>query len=345
MNILVTGGKGFIGSHIAEFFAGKGNNITVVDNSSRMRMLGGFARYDFNERYLQSLKNVRVAEGDVADSALMDRLSQGVDAVFHTAAQVTVTKSISDPFSDFNANAAGTFNVLEAARKNDVKTVVYCSTNKVYGENVNKAGLVEGENRYGFDSEFKDGIPESFSTDLCSHTPYGSSKLCGDIYCQDYAKLYGLKTGVFRMSCIYGPRQLGMADQGWVAWFIIATLLGKEITIHGDGKQIRDVLYISDLLELFDRFLKSQIKRGVFNIGGGKENCLSLLELLGLLQGLTGKRSRVDYTGWRASDQRVYISDISKARNELGWSPKVNPAEGVRKVVGWARDNLDLFAR
>jgi len=182
-----------------------------------------------------------------------------------------------------------------------------------------------------------------FPTDLCEHTPYGCSKFAGDVYVQDYAHTYGLKTGVFRMSCIYGERQFGVEDQGWVAWFAIATLLNKPITIYGDGKQVRDVLYVKDLIRAYDRFINSNLKQAVFNIGGGPENTLSLLELLDLLEGLTGKRVKISYENWRPSDQKVYISDISKVKERLRWNPRVGPREGVNKLVKWVRENKGLF--
>jgi CDP-paratose 2-epimerase len=244
---------------------------------------------------------------------------------------------------DFEINALGTFNVLEAARKSKNDTaVVYCSTNKVYGENVNQIPLKEEESRYSFDGS--SGVPESLSIDHCEHTPYGVSKLSGDLYTQDYAKLYGMKTGVFRMSCIYGTGQFGNEDQGWVAHFVISTVTGKPLTIYGDGKQVRDVLYATDLVRAYDMFLESSIKEAVYNTGGGQDNTISLIELLDTLEEITGKRSKISYSDWRPSDQKVYISDISKAKKELNWEPKVGAEEGLKKLVDWVEDNNNLFA-
>jgi CDP-paratose 2-epimerase len=271
-------------------------------------------------------------------------VTKDIDVIIHTAAQVAVTTSISNPRIDFETNGLGTFNVLEAARLND-STVLYCSTNKVYGDNVNKIRVSEKQNRYEFtDIAYEYGVPETFQIDSCEHTPYGCSKLTGDLYSQDYYKVYGLQTAIFRMSCIYGTRQFGVEDQGWVAWFTIATITGKPITIYGDGKQVRDILYVKDLVNAFDNFLqrKNKISGEVFNIGGGSENTLSLLELLDMLEKLTGKRSKLSFTDWRPSDQKVYISNISKANEKLEWSPKIKPKEGIKNLINWVSKNKYL---
>ncbi|MBI2137107.1 GDP-mannose 4,6-dehydratase, partial [Candidatus Woesearchaeota archaeon] len=182
-----------------------------------------------------------------------------------------------------------------------------------------------------------------FSLDLCEHTPYGCSKLAADMYVQDYAHIYGIKTGVFRMSCIYGTRQFGVEDQGWVAWFAIATVLGRPISIYGDGKQVRDALYVTDLVKLYDKFVSSGVKHGVYNTGGGRDNTLSLLELLDLLKELTGKSSKLSFGGWRPSDQKVFISDIRKAGEQLGWKPEISPREGVGRLVRFVEQNRGIF--
>ncbi len=344
VKILVTGGAGFVGSHVAEYYTRRGDEVTVLDNLLRWEVFkGNLGNPQYNWNYLKKYQNVKLMKGDIRNPEDLKKAAKGSDAIIHTAAQVAVTTSMKDPKLDFEVNAFGTLNVLEAARLND-SAVVYCSTNKVYGENVNTIPVAEEEKRYRFaDEKYKKGIPEDFSIDRAWHTPYGCSKLAGDLYVQDYAHGYGLKTGVFRMSCIYGERQFGVEDQGWIAWFTIATMLGKPITIYGDGKQVRDVLYIADLVEVFDAFLKSYLKQGVFNIGGGPDNTLSLLELLDLLERLCGKKPTISFADWRPADQKVYISDISRAGEKLGWKPKVSPEEGVRKLVNWISDNLNLF--
>lgn len=345
MKLLVTGGAGFIGSHVAEYYAKREKEVIVFDNLLREKMLGKSVNgllYSWN--HLKSnYGNVKLVKGDVRNFEKLKVLSSEADVIIHAAAQVAVTSSLSDPRTDFEVNALGTFNVLEAARLRDA-AVVYTSTNKVYGGNVNKIPVKEGEKRYHLaDEGYRDGIPEDFPVDLCGHSPYGCSKLTADLYVQDYSYTHGLKTGVFRLSCIYGERQFGVEDQGWVAWFVIATLTNKPITIYGDGKQVRDVLYVKDLVKAFDAFVNSNLKHEVFNMGGGRGNTLSLLELLDLLEELTGKRPRISFADWRLADQKVYISDIKRAEERLGWSPKVSPREGVERLVRWVRENEALF--
>jgi CDP-paratose 2-epimerase len=345
MKVLVTGGGGFIGSHAAEYFIQRGNEVEVFDNLSRAALLKkdmGPALYNWNylkEKYPQ----MKLTKADIRNISDLKTSCREKDVIIHIAAQVAVTTSIVDPRTDFETNAVGTFNVLEAARANDAE-VVFTSTNKVYGENVNKVPVVEKEKRYIFgDSKSRKGISEEFPTDLTGHSPYGSSKFAADIYVQDYAHTYGLKTGVFRMSCIYGERQFGVEDQGWVAWFVIAAITGKPITIYGDGKQVRDVLYVGDLVRVFEKFLSSNIKNDVFNIGGGPKNSLSLIELLELLKTEVKKSPKLTYTDWRTADQKVYISNISKAKRVLNWTPKVTPSEGVKKLIKWCSENEKLF--
>jgi CDP-paratose 2-epimerase len=345
--LLVTGGAGFIGSHVAEFYAQEGSDVTVFDNLSRAQLLGkdnGNATYNWS--YLKKHHNVKLVNGDINNPTKLEKACKNVEAIIHTAAQTAVTMSLTNPQTDFSTNALGTFNVLEAARKSENNpAVIYCSTNKVYGDNVNKISVAEKRTRYEYANEFKDGVPETFPIDLCEHTPYGCSKLAGDLYVQDYSRVYGLKTAVFRMSCIYGTRQFGVEDQGWVAWFTIATITGKPITIYGDGKQVRDVLYVGDLVKAYDAFLqkRNELSGEVFNLGGGPENTLSLLELLDMLETLTSRRSKVTFSDWRPSDQKVYISNISKAKEKLGWTPKNSPKTGVGKLVKWFFENERLI--
>lgn len=349
MKVLVTGGAGFVGSHVTEFYAKNDDDVTVIDNLSRAETLAKADKSKrvilYNWNYLkQTYDNVILTKGDIRNRRQIEKAALDADFIVHTAAQVAVTSSIQDPVTDFETNALGTLNVLEAARKSRSNpAVVICSTNKVYGENVNKIPTEERETRYVFsDERFERGIPETFPTDLCPHTPYGCSKIAGDIYTQDYSKSYGLNTCIFRMSCIYGHRQFGNEDQGWVAHFAISTLQNKKLTIYGDGKQVRDVLFVNDLVQAFNMFFKKRKKVSgeVFNIGGGPENTLSLLELLSLLRKETGKRCEVEFKNWRPGDQKVYISDISKAKEKLSWKPKVNTSEGIRNFVAWFQQKL-----
>ena len=339
-NVLVTGGGGFVGSHVAEFYSkDKGSRVTVLDGLSRNKLLNNnFGDPLYNWNRLKKAGNISMIKGDIRNYETVKKAAKGVDAIIHIAGQVAVTSSLKNPRSDFEVNALGTLNVLEAARQNDA-TVAFTSTNKVYGENVNKIHVRQGKTRYEFSSkEYSKGIPEGFQIDLAGHSPYGCSKLAAEINVQDYADTYGMKTGVLRMSFIYGDRQFGIEDLGWVAWFKIATLLGKKLTIYGDGKQVRDVLYVDDLVRAFDLFLKKKsLKHEVFNIGGGVKNTLSLLELLDILRDITRKKIEVKYSDWRTADQKVYISNISKAKKIFGWEPKVTPREGVQKLASWAK--------
>lgn len=338
MKVLVTGGGGFVGSHVAEYYVRKGDEVSVLDNLSRAELLACEIKHPkYNWEYLKTNYDVELINGDIRNAKKVMSAAKNTDVIIHAAAQTAVTSSLNDPRTDFEINALGTFNILEAARK-ESSAVVFCSTNKVYGSNVNKIPVKEKESRYEFsDPKFKNGVPEDFPIDLCEHTPYGCSKLAADLYVQDYAERNELDTAVFRMSCIYGTRQFGIEDQGWVAWFTMATLLGHPITIYGNGKQVRDVLYVSDLVEAIDSFVRQRNKlhSGVFNIGGGINNTLSLLELLNLLEEKTGKKSELKHSDWRPGDQKVYISDISKAKRNLNWQPKVTPAEGLNKLIVW----------
>jgi CDP-paratose 2-epimerase len=348
MKILITGGAGFVGSHVAEYYAKKGDEVVVFDNLSRAELLGyeaSNAMYNWN--YLKKYENIELTKGDIRNAERIKDATKDVDVILHAAAQTAVTTSLENPRTDFEINALGTFNILEAARlsKNN-PCIIFCSTNKVYGDNVNKIPVREKEKRYELaDEKYKKGIPEDYPTDLCEHTPYGCSKFTGDIYVQDYAQRNEIDAAVFRMSCIYGTRQFGVEDQGWVAWFTIATLLGEPITIYGDGKQVRDVLYVADLVRACDAFIqkRNEIHHSVYNIGGGVENRMSLLELIDILEDLTGKRSTITFDEWRPSDQKVYISDITKAQGELGWKAESSPKDGVRKLVEWVEENKVLF--
>ena len=349
MRILITGGAGFIGSHVAEAYARRGHHAVVLDNLSRSRLLNASPRNaEFTWNVLAKTPNVECVRGDVRDAALVRDLVAGTDVIVHTAGQTAVTTSITDPASDFETNVIGTFRVLEAVRATGRSIpLVYTSTNKVYGDNVNALGVREAGGRYVFTAGHESGVPETLSVDHSKHTPYGASKLAADLYVQEYGRLYGLPTAVFRMSCICGPRQFGVEDQGWVAHFVVSALVGRPLTIFGDGKQVRDVLAVDDLVEAMDAFIVRAPALGgglVYNVGGGPRFTLSLLELLDFLERETGGRPPVRFTDWRASDQRVYVSDVRRAAEALGWQPRTAPDAAVRAMIGWVREHLDLFA-
>ncbi len=287
---------------------------------------------------------VEFIHGDVRDFGALCALfeSRRFDVVIHLASQVAVTTSITDPEHDFEVNAQGTFNILEAVRSHQPNTIVLnASTNKVYGR-LGSLRPREGALRYDL-PHLPDGVNETQPLDF--HSPYGCSKGAADQYVNDYARVFGLRTVNLRQSCIYGYRQFGIEDQGWVAWFLIAHCVGRAVTIYGDGKQVRDILFIDDLVDAYLAAIdKIEDVRGTsFNIGGGAANALSLLELLDMIRELSGCPLKHTFSDWRAGDQAVYISDIRLAQQKLGWSPRVSAQEGVRRLYNWIASNREMF--
>jgi len=345
MKILVTGGAGLVGSHVAEFYSKKGDEVVVLDNLMRSGLFGyNKESVEYNWSYLAQFENIKRIKGDVREEKdVMKALGDGVDVVIHAAAQPAIPLSLKIPKEDFSINAYGTLNILECTRKvSPNATVLYSSTNKVYGGNVGRFPLEEGETRYTYKS--KKGVSEEFPVDLTGHTPYGVSKLAGDLYTQEYFHIYGMRTAVFRMSCVYGTRQFGFEEQGWVAHFVIANLMGKAISIYGDGKQVRDLLYVDDLVDSFDKFINSDIKHDVFNIGGGSRNTSSLLELISLIENKTGiKFRKVEHKEWRQGDQKLYVTDTSKVSKALGWKARLSPEKGLEKLIEWVGANTRYF--
>ena len=334
---LVTGGAGFIGANYAARLLARGHRVTVYDNFSRK---GAEANVQWLTDHAPP-EALRVVRGDVRDAALLASVTRDADVVVHLAAQVAVTTSVHDPRRDFEINALGTFNMLEAARQAPRPPIVlYASTNKVYG-GMEDVPIVDEATRYRY-ANLPHGVPETQPLDF--HSPYGCSKGAGDQYVRDYARIYGLRTVVFRQSCIYGPRQWGIEDQGWVAWFVIAALTGRPITIYGDGKQVRDILYIDDLLDAYDAAVE-RIDRAaghIYNIGGGPSRAIAIWAEFGpLLENLLGRSIPVTYGPWRPGDQRVFVSDIRKAQQHLGWRPRVEIAQGVARLVAWVQHALN----
>ena len=335
--ILITGGCGFIGTNAADFYLKKGYKVIAFDNLSRVG-----AKQNLTWLKKQKGKFVFV-KGDIRnDKKLLETFKRyGPDLVLHLAAQVTMVTSVTNPREDFEINALGTFNVLEAMRKTKCKApALYSSTNKVMGELLS-IPVVEKKERY----EYKNikGVNEGFPLDF--HGPYGCSKGCGDQYFLDYARIYGLNTVVFRQSGIYGPHQFGIEEQGWLAWFCNALLFNKPVTIFGNGKQVRDVLYVDDLIRAYDSALKNIKKtRGkAYTIGGGPRFSLSIWELFDILEKLSEKKFNHSFGPWRPGDQKVYVSDVSRAKKDFGWSPKVSPKEGVKKLYNWIFQNKNLI--
>jgi CDP-paratose 2-epimerase len=338
MKILITGGAGFIGCNLTAHFLRAGHTLTVFDNFSRRGAEANLAwlRAEFGEAFA-------VVRGDVRDFEAIRAAAADQEAIFHLAGQVAVTSSVADPRHDFEANALGTFNALEAARAAGTHPIfIYASTNKVYG-GMEAAHIVDLGQRYGF-ADLPHGVPESWPLDF--HSPYGCSKGAADQYVRDYHRIYGLPTVVFRQSAIYGPRQFGVEDQGWLAFFAICAATGRPFTIYGDGKQVRDLLYIDDLARAFELALRHiRTTAGqIYNIGGGPERSLSVwTETQPLLEALAGRALKVSFGDWRPGDQRVYLSDIRKARADFGWAPQVTPADGLRRLWEWVQANRELF--
>lgn len=338
--ILITGGAGFVGSNLAHRLLSAGRRVRLLDNLSR----SGVER---NLRWLIETHGdlVDIELPDVRNLSIVKQAVKDASQVFHFAAQVAVTSSLVDPIEDFEINARGTLNLLEAVRHvNNPPPLVFTSTNKVYG-NLADLQFSTGVTRYApVDRLIRErGIAENRPLDF--HSPYGCSKGAADQYVIDYARTYRLPALVFRMSCIYGPHQYGNEDQGWVAHFAIRALTGTPITIYGDGKQVRDILYIDDLV---DAFLLAQqhmkkLSGNAFNIGGGPQNTISLLELLDLLTELHEGELSIHFEDWRAADQRYYVADTTKFGGLTGWKPKVGVREGVQRLYEWLAAGTPQF--
>ncbi|MBN1522201.1 MAG: SDR family NAD(P)-dependent oxidoreductase [Candidatus Aureabacteria bacterium] len=339
MKVLITGGAGFIGCNAAERYIKKKNEVLLIDNLSRK----GSSK---NLSYLKNLQqNLDFYQIDIRNREPVEKFfkTRGpFDLILHLAAQVAVTTSVEDPRDDFEVNAIGTFNILEAMREYSPNAFfINASTNKVYG-GMTDIEVVEEGGRYQY-KDLKSGIPEKRLLDF--HSPYGCSKGAADQYTIDYSRIYGLKTVSLRQSCIYGYRQFGVEDQGWVAWFTIAAVLGRPITIYGDGKQVRDVLFVEDLIRCYDRAYEKRdaVNGKAYNIGGGPANQMSLLELIGYLEKLTGKKLSYSFDQWRPGDQPVFVCDIEKAKKDFGWQPKVDVKTGVETLFHWVKENKELF--
>jgi CDP-paratose 2-epimerase len=339
MKVFITGGAGFIGCNLAEHHLGRGDDVVVFDDLSRPGT-------DANVRWLRERHEdrLRLVRGDICDAdALGGAIEPGTERVYHLAAQVAVTTSVLEPRRDFEINALGTFNVLEAVRAMAPEAaLLYASTNKVYG-GMETVPVVEEAARYRYE-DLPSGVPEEQALDF--HSPYGCSKGAGDQYVRDYSRIYGLRTVVMRQSCIYGERQFGVEDQGWVAHFCIAARLGRPITIYGNGKQVRDVLWIDDLIDAYERAAGriDEVSGEVFNIGGGPANAMAVWSDFGpMLEALAGRDIPVRWTDWRPGDQPVFVSNINKAARQLAWQPQVSMAHGVERLWKWVDANAELF--
>lgn len=330
--VLITGGAGFVGTNLAKKLLESGRPVTILDNLSRP----GVER---NLLWLQAKygKELEFIKGDVREPDCIRSATQDVGVVFHFAAQVAVTTSLVSPVDDFEVNARGSLNVLEAVRGLDSPVpVIFTSTNKVYG-GLDDVEMVEGATRYEPASLDVRTMGVSEGRPLDFHSPYGCSKGCADQYMIDYARTMDVPSVVFRMSCIYGPHQFGTEDQGWVAHFLIQAMQHKPITIYGDGKQVRDVLFVEDLVEAFLAASERapSLSGQAFNIGGGPKNTVSLLEYLAIIEDLTGSAPQVGFDAWRPGDQRYYVSDTSKFTRATGWRQRHTVREGVEQLFEW----------
>lgn len=335
---LITGGAGFVGTNLADRLLSSGEPVMVLDNLSRAGVQNNL--FWLKEKH-GDLLQIMIA--DICDSGMMARAVEGANMVYHFAAQVAVTSSLIDPFHDFEVNAHGTLILLEAIRNSAHQPpIVFTSTNKVYGD-LHDLGIIMNGTRYHPENmHFRShGIGEDRLLDF--HSPYGCTKGVADQYILDYARTFGLKTVVFRMSCIYGPHQFGTEDQGWVAHFLIQALKEKPITLYGDGKQVRDILFVEDLVNAFllARDQMDKISGTAFNMGGGVNNTVSLLELVELIGSISGRKPEVKFDGWRPSDQKYYVSNFSRYSLATGWAPEVDTTEGIKRLYNWLKENAD----
>jgi len=340
MKVLVTGGCGFLGSHVCEYYRRKGEEVVSFDNLTKHELMR--TGYDvegarlYNWNLLKEL-GVSLIKGDIRDKHELFEAAKDCDYIIHTAAQPAMTISIENPELDLTTNVIGTFNVLEAARKYDIP-VVNCSTIHVYGNKINET-IKEGKTRF-----FRDppAISESYPIMQGKLTPLHASKRSAEIYVQTYIDTYGLEAATFRLTGMYGPRQFGGEDHGWVANFVIRTLLRLPIKIFGTDKQVRDILYVSDAVEAFDAFYKNR-KPGIYNIGGGEQNIISLGECLRMIREITGIEQKIIYEPPRLGDLWYFVCDITKAKKELGWEPKISNREGLERLINWVNENIEIF--
>jgi CDP-paratose 2-epimerase len=344
--ILITGGAGFIGSYLAEYFASKtkANNITIIDNLARDNIFHHCFEKELenNLTLLKGYANIRFIRKDLRDYEFIKNLirKNTFDYIFHASGQTGVNFSIKNPIMDFEHNLRATINLLEALKlSNSNPKFFYFSSNKVFGRSVNELDITQGETRYLFRDPTFQGISESFPVINTQHTSYGTSKLCSELYIQEYAYTYDIDYLILRMSCIYGPRQCGGEAQGWVSHIIKKTFRNEPIMIFGNGKQVRDLLYITDLLKFIELTLEKDVVKEIFNIGGGINNAISIIELIKFLEQILDKNIPYSFENWRIADQKIYISDISKAKEMLKWKPKISPKLGINKMVNWYQDN------
>lgn len=334
---LITGGAGFIGTNLAERLLGRGKRVIILDNLSR----------DGVERNLRCLRDaygdlVEVQIGDVRDRRTVEKAVGRCDRIYHLAAQVAVTTSLLDPVADFETNLLGTLNVLEAARRQPLPVpLLFTSTNKVYGD-LRDVGLARVEDRYVPSDRDTQAFGINESRHLDFHSPYGCSKGAADQYVIDYARIYGMANVVFRMSCIYGRHQLGTEDQGWVAHFTLQMQRGGHLNVYGDGLQVRDILYVDDLVNAIQLAMEDieGLAGRAFNIGGGPDNAVSLHEVIGRLARLSGVEPQIRYLPARKGDQPYYVSDTRRFTDATGWAAQMSVDTGIEHLHNWVVENM-----
>lgn len=354
MKVLVTGGAGLVGHHTAKFYLDRGDEVYIIDNLARSYLLRhdvSDARKHFNIKLSQAAGAHWICQS-IGDPTAFASLPDDIELIVHLAAQTSVPTSIANPREDFMVNAIGSFDVMEFARKTGA-AVVYASTNKTYPLHAGwEKYLLPSKKTMRWDWSDPDWYQNGFPVDghhahpewsVGSRTPYGQSKYVGDLLCQEYHHTYGLRTGVFRMSCIADTNQFSFSEQGWLVHFIIQNLKNQPITVFGDGCQVRDILAARDLVKAYNGFFESKLQHAVFNIGGGPVNSLSLNEAIQEIEEVTGNKVPVKYEDWRPLDQRVYTSDIRPLKDKLGWEPKISPRQIVEDAVKWVETNIEVF--
>lgn len=338
-SVVIFGGAGFIGSNLAhKLLETTDAKVQIFDNLSRPGVRNNLHAL---QKAAGNSGRLQITIGDVRDAAMVDRVVRYATEIYHCAAQVAVTTSVSDPRLDFDVNLLGTFNVLEAARKHGRRPfMLFTSTNKVYGEMASRQ-VVRQATRYAYRNS--QGISEAEPLDF--HSPYGCSKGAADQYVRDYSRIYGIPTVVFRMSCIAGARQFGTENQGWVAHFLYSALQGIPLTTYGDGRQVRDVLSVDDLVRAFDAVRDNlPLTAGqIYNVGGGPANTISLLELMALIADITGTRVEYETAERRPGDQLIYVTDCGKLHRDTGWEPRLSVRQTLQSVFNWWKRNRDLF--
>lgn len=340
MRVLVTGGCGFLGSHTCEYYAKKGDEVISFDNMTKYELAktgyAAEAARNYNWNFLKGL-GVNLVKGDIRDYDKLKEVAKECDFIIHTAAQPAMTISVEDPDLDFSTNILGSLNILKVAREYKIP-IVSCATIHVYGNKINEE-LKEGETRYLREPA---EIDEQYPVMGGTLTPLHVSKRAAELYVQTFIDTYKLESASFRLTGLYGPNQFGGEDHGWVANFAIRTVLDKPINIYGNGKQVRDILYARDAVLAFDAFYQNR-KSGIYNIGGGSKTAISLIECIELLKKITGKKIKVNFCPDRLGDLRYFVCDISKAKKNLNWEPKILPKEGISNLVNWIKENINLF--